>query len=485
MALVDAEKNSAEHSPLNFVAAQHCFDDDDARKLKDGSEVVYIFGSPTLLSKEEECQKAIYEDGRVVKHPTTYFESVNHLLKACLGTGILAMPSAFNQSGWLVGTIGTIGIGIVCTYLVHLLLEAEAELCRRKKVRNMTYHTTAQAAFEEGPQNLRWLAPYMPYVTKFLFLFAIVGGCCIYIVFIATNIKAVADHFLDQEYHFHVRWFMFAQLPPLVFLAWIRNLKFLAPLSSIGTVLTIVGFGIVFYYMFQDLPSVSTRKPFGTWGGLTLFFVTAMFALEAMSVIMPLKNEMKNPKRFGSAFGVLNVAMVPNLMMFLSVGFVGFLKYGPEVKASITLNMPEGEILAEMSRVMLALAIFITLPLAGYMGFDIAWNQFLSQRIEKNKLFKEYCLRTGLVVTEVFMAATIPHLDLVISLVGAVTITTLGLAFPAIFHLITFWNDRRGLKFFFWSLYHFVIIFVAAVGLVVGTSTSLKEVVHRIFEEND
>uniref|UniRef100_A0A146M014 Proton-coupled amino acid transporter 4 n=1 Tax=Lygus hesperus TaxID=30085 RepID=A0A146M014_LYGHE len=486
MVFVDVEKNAeAAQRPLNLVLAQHT-NAHEARKISDGTkEMLYIFGSSTLLSKEEEYQKGTYEDSREVKHPTTYLETVNHLIKACLGTGILAMPSAFNHSGWLIGIIGTIMTGIVCTYLVHMLLETEAELCRRKKVRNMTYHTTAQAAFEEGPEMLRWLAPYMPFVTKFLFLFGIVGGCCIYIVFISSNLKAVADHFLDPAYHFHVRWYMFAHLPPLVILSWIRNLKFLAPLSSIGTVLTFIGFGIVFFYMVQDLPPISTREATGSLSGLTFFFVTVMFSLEAMPVIMPLKNEMKNPKRFATACGVLNVAMVPNLMMFLSVGLVGFLKYGPDVKASITLNMPEGEILAEMSRVLIASAIFITLPLAGYMGFDIAWNGFLAQRIEKNKLFKEYCLRTGLVVIEVFMAITVPHLDLVISLVGAMTLTTLGMAFPAILHLITFWNDRSGLRFFFWSFYHFFFIILGVFGLVVGASTSLKEVVHRIFEEND
>lgn len=57
-----------------------------------------------------------------------------HLLKGSLGTGILAMPNAFHNSGYIVGAIGTIIIGIICTYCIHMLLRAHYELCRRKKV---------------------------------------------------------------------------------------------------------------------------------------------------------------------------------------------------------------------------------------------------------------------------------------------------------------------------------------------------------------
>ena len=44
------------------------------------------------------------------------------LLKAGLGTGVLAMPNAFSKAGWLLGTVGTCVIGFLCTYNVHLLV---------------------------------------------------------------------------------------------------------------------------------------------------------------------------------------------------------------------------------------------------------------------------------------------------------------------------------------------------------------------------
>lgn len=45
-----------------------------------------------------------------------------HLLKSSLGTGILAIPSAVKAAGIVIGVVGTILIGILCTHTIHLLV---------------------------------------------------------------------------------------------------------------------------------------------------------------------------------------------------------------------------------------------------------------------------------------------------------------------------------------------------------------------------
>lgn len=49
-------------------------------------------------------------------------ETLVHLLKGALGTGILAMPEAFKYAGLLNGFVSTILIGILCTYCLHVLV---------------------------------------------------------------------------------------------------------------------------------------------------------------------------------------------------------------------------------------------------------------------------------------------------------------------------------------------------------------------------
>ena len=49
-------------------------------------------------------------------------ETLIHLLKGSLGTGILAMPNAFFKAGLVIGFVGTIFIGSLCTYCIHVLV---------------------------------------------------------------------------------------------------------------------------------------------------------------------------------------------------------------------------------------------------------------------------------------------------------------------------------------------------------------------------
>jgi len=59
---------------------------------------------------------------------------------------------------------------------------------------------------------------------------------------------------------------------------------------------------------------------------------------------LPLENEMKNPKKFGSVFGVLNASMLPIALLYTCVGLLGYLKYGEGTKGSITLDLPQDEL---------------------------------------------------------------------------------------------------------------------------------------------
>lgn len=59
---------------------------------------------------------------------------------------------------------------------------------------------------------------------------------------------------------------------------------------------------------------------------------------------MPLENEMRTPKSFGGNFGVLNRSMILIIFLYVGMGFFGYLKYGADIKGSITLNLPQDEL---------------------------------------------------------------------------------------------------------------------------------------------
>jgi proton-coupled amino acid transporter len=71
----------------------------------------------------------------------------------------------------------------------------------------------------------------------------------------------------------------------------------------------------------------------------------------------------------------------------------------------------------------------------------------------------------------------IPQLGPFISLVGAVCLSTLGLMFPAIIELVTYW-DSPGMGSCYWQLWkNFFIILFGILGFITGTITSIEEIV--------
>lgn len=101
----------------------------------------------------------------------------------------------------------------------------------------------------------------------------------------------------------------------------------------IGIILTVV-------FASQDLPPINERKTFASFETLPFFFGIALFAFEGIALVLPLKNAMKNPNKFGGLFGVLNVGMFFVTICYFFLGELGYWKYGEDTEGSITLNLP-------------------------------------------------------------------------------------------------------------------------------------------------
>ena len=318
---------------------------------------VYVLEMEEKKKSVQECLEDYnpYEH-RDVEHPTTNMETFIHLLKGSLGTGILAMPNAFHHSGYAVGIVATIVIGLLCTYCIRILVSSEYELCKRKKVPSLTYPATAEAALLAGPAPFRRFAKTSIHVINVFLMVYQLGTCCVYTVFIGKNLHKALDPYMPNV---DVRLYMLAMLLPLILVNWIRNLKFLAPCSTIANCITFASFGIILYYIFREPLSFENREPIGHVANFPLYFGTVLFALEAIGVIMPLENEMKKPKYFMKSFGVLNIGMGTIVALYTMIGFFGYIRYGSNVYGSITLNLvdePKG--LALSVQVLLSLAIF-------------------------------------------------------------------------------------------------------------------------------
>lgn len=205
----------------------------------------------------------------------------------------------------------------------------------------MNFAEVAETAFAHGPKWGRGFAKFSKVLILQCLFWTYFGTCSVYTVIIGTNFKQIADHYLG--YDVSLRLVIAFLLVPLILLSWVPNLKYLAPVSMIANGFMGIGLGITFYYLVNGLPPVTERPMVGSLWAMPGFFAITIFAMEAIGVVMPLENQMKTPQNFVGICGVLNKGMSGVTLVYILLGFFGYLRYGDATAGSITLNLPTEE----------------------------------------------------------------------------------------------------------------------------------------------
>lgn len=108
------------------------------------------------------------------------------------------------------------------------------------------------------------------------------GFCCVYFLFVATNLQDVLQNF---HVNISVHTYLVLLYLPMVMLCLVKNLKYLTPVSLVAAIMTAWGLTVTFYYILQELPNTSTVKAFAGWQHLPLYFGTAIYAFEGIGVV--------------------------------------------------------------------------------------------------------------------------------------------------------------------------------------------------------
>ncbi|KAH8398316.1 hypothetical protein KR215_005834, partial [Drosophila sulfurigaster] len=415
---------------------------------------------------------------RNVKNPTNNWQTFAHFLKASIGTGVLAMPSAFAHAGYVNGIILTLIIGGLALYCLHILISCMYLLCKRQRVPYVSFSEAMKLGLQQGPPFLRCLAPIAtPFVDGFLAFYHF-GICCVYVVFIAESIKQLFDEYVVV---WDVRLHMCLLIVPLLLIFSIRNLKLLAPFSSAANLLLFVGFGIVLYYICTDLPPLSEREAFEDYKKFPTFFGTVLFALEAVGVILAIEENMATPRAYVTPCGIMNWGMAIVLSLYVFLGFFGYWKYGDEALGSVTLNIPQTEVMAQVVKIFFAITTYISYALQGYVTAHILWSKYLSKRIKdisKHTLY-ELLFRAVIVLLTFLCAIAIPDLSLFLSLVGSFCLSILGLIFPALLQICVQYEQGYG-PFRIRLVINMLLLIFGFFGGIVGTYVSIVDIVEAL-----
>lgn len=417
---------------------------------------------------------------------TTFFQTLIHLLKGNIGTGLLGLPLAVKNAGLVLGPVSLFVMGIIAVHCMRLLVKCSHHLSAKMSRPSLSYGE----AMQYGIENVSWLRRHSQWGKRVVDVFLIItqlGFCCVYFVFLSENVKQVVEaanattfnceqNFTNQTDvlvpSFDKRLYMLCFLPFIILLVFTPNLKYLAPLSLIANLVMSASLVLIYFYSLTHITTPINLPKVGKAKDYPLFFGTAIFAFEGIGVVLPLENKMQRPQRFTF---VLYVGMAIVTFLYISLGTIGYLCFGDQIGGSITLNLPNCWTY-QLVKLLYCFGIFITFALQFYVPAEILIPPVVARVAEHWERPVDLLMRTGLVIITCALAVLIPELDLVISLVGSVSSSFLALIFPPLLQIAVFHNE--GLSPLV-SLKNLLISVVGFVGFLAGTYIAIEQIIER------
>lgn len=205
--------------------------------------------------------------------------------------------------------------------------------------------------------------------------------------------------------------------------------------------------------------------------------------MEGIGAVMPVENTMEKPQEFLGKPSVLLIAMVTVTVLYSVMGFLGYVRFGEKIQASITLNLPTDDWRAITGQILIGLAILFTFGLQFYIPMEILLKK-LENRIAKHRNGAEIGLRSGIMIIMGALAIAIPDLEPFIGLVGAVFFGSLGLFVPALIEIV-YLQANENFGPMNWKLYKniFLMLF-SVIAMFAGAFVSILHIVDSYTKED-
>ncbi|RVE49465.1 hypothetical protein evm_005896 [Chilo suppressalis] len=347
---------------------------------------------------------------------TNLLESTSHIVKGCLGVGILSMHVGYMHGGLWASLGVTAVIGSLVPYAMYMLVYSAQKLYVRLRVPRLTYSHLVEAAIATGPMRCcRKHSKVFRYSMDVILFSEVCGTCCIYQIMIASTMKQVLESLSPTilGWHLSLRIYILIVMVPFFCMSMITNLKYLAPFSLIADLFVAICILTTMYYSLSEAGDIRDRPAYKDFFGLIQFTGILLYSIDGASVTMPIENNMTKPLYFPMA---LQIGMTIVLLSVTLTGFFGYWGYGEKCRSPIITHMPFETVPIILGFLFLA-ALIVSFAINFWVPFRIIWH-YIGRRHKRKHGVWERIYRGILVIIITCLSLAYPNLIRLMILMG-------------------------------------------------------------------
>ncbi|EFO26845.2 transmembrane amino acid transporter [Loa loa] len=342
------------------------------------------------------------------------------ILGDLVGGGVVAMPVAFAQTGFVVGMLFMV---IICAIFVTTgwLLADTWEIMRE---RWPEYRKHCRKPFSE--MALRSMSKTSEIVTKVTVYSTLFGATVVYILLSSKIIQKFMANF-DLNFNFCLLLIIVSMsILPITFLKSPADFWWAILIAVLCTVITIVMIFVGISLDFHDCYHEAYYSDISIDAILSLGIF--LFAFNGHQVFPTVQNDMRNPPDFKKS---VLVGFVFVGLLYMPLSAYAFLVYGNSMSNSVIDSVQTTWIryVADLSiAVHCILAIIITVNPVN-LQLEDTFN------VPHKFCFKRVVVRTGLLLAALFVGLSLPNFGSVMNLFGSTTVPCTCVILPTLFSI--------------------------------------------------
>jgi vesicular inhibitory amino acid transporter len=355
-----------------------------------------------------------------------------------VGGGIIAMPNAIARQGWagiavlifVAAMSGFTGVQLGRCWLI--LQERWPEVYLKH-----TQKPYPEMGYRAGGTWMRRLVSVCMNLSLF-------GTATVFLLIVGRNVTQLLESWSPST-HISFCYFVLMVAGILLPATYLGSPKDFWQVSVGAAASTTIAVIIMIVGMSQDYQRSDRSKvryPMPTFQEFILGYGTIMFAYCGQCAFPTIQHDMRQPTKFPKAIVRSYAAM---FFYYLPVSILGYIVYGFDALAnedSILPVLPKGWIQDSVT-------VLITLHVMfGFIIFVNPINQEMESvfRIPARFTWKRLVVRTVTVIIIVFLAESIPAMNLLLDLIGGTCMAFLTFVFPGSFYLMLRWRTTTSVS---------------------------------------